>query len=129
MQNLTIVAKDYTGLLADITELLSNARLNIQNIGAQKIETTALIKLQSCDADKAFQLLTDAGYHVVSRAGILVRVLDESGALAKISRTLAEVDVDIRGINIVEHHDGFVIVSISCSEPEKARNVLGKMVI
>ncbi|TQV75012.1 ACT domain-containing protein [Aliikangiella marina] len=129
MQNLTIVAKDYTGLLADITELLSQAQLNIQNIGAQKVETTALIKLQSCDAEKAYQLLTDAGYHVVSRAGILVRVLDESGALAKISRTLAEASIDIRGINIVEHHDGFVIVSISCSDSDKARDVLGKMVL
>jgi len=129
MRNITIVAKDYTGLIADITEVLSKERLNIESIEAEKVESTALVKLKSCDADKAFQVLTDAGYHVVSRAGLLVRVLDESGALAKISRTLAESEIDIRGINMVEQHDGFNIVAISCSDSDKAREVLGKMVL
>ena len=129
MKNITVVAKDYTGLIADITEILSKANLNIETIDAEKVESTALVKLKSCDADQAYQVLTDAGYHVVSRAGLLVRVLDESGALAKISRTLTEHQIDIRGINMVEQHDGFNIVAISCSDSDKARDALGKMVL
>ncbi|MFQ3196341.1 MAG: hypothetical protein ACI8R9_000004 [Paraglaciecola sp.] len=129
MKNITIVTKNYTGLIADITEVLSQARLNIEAIYAEKVESTALVKLKSCDADKAYQVLCDAGYHVVSRAGLLVRVIDESGALAKISRSLAEHKIDIRGINMIEQHDGFNIVAISCSDSDKAREVLGKIVL
>ena len=124
MRNIMVIAKDYTGLIADITEILSNAKVNIHDIEAEKVDTTALVRLVSADADQAFQVLIDHGYHVVSRAGLLVRVVDEPGALAKISRTLAENNVDIRGINMVEQHDGFSIVAISCSDSDAAREIL-----
>ena len=129
MRRIIIVAKDYTGLIADITEKLCDRSINIESIEAEKIDTTALIRIVSDDADAAYQVLTDAGYHVVSHAGLLVKLKDESGALAKVSRQLAEEKIDIRGINMVEQHDGFRIVAVSCSDSENARRILGESVI
>lgn len=129
MRNITIVSKDYTGLIADITELLSQSSINIETIEAEKFDLTALVKLTSDDAEQAYKVLTDAGFHVVSRAGLLVRLKDESGALAQISRTLAESDIDIRGINMVEQHDGYRIVALSCSDDDSARSILGDLVL
>lgn len=129
MKRITIVAKDYTGLIADITEKLGESEINIKSIEAEKFDTTALIRIASSDADQAFQLLTDAGFHVVSHAGLLVKLKDESGALAKVSRELAEADIDIRGINMVEQHDGYRIVALSCSDKDKAKELLADSVI
>ena len=129
MKHLLIVGKSYTGLMADISELLSQANLNITKISAEQLESTALVKLESCDAEAAFQVLTDAGFNVVSRDGLLVRVNDEPGALARVSRMLAEHDIDIRGLNMVEQHDGVTIMNISCSDPDRAREVLSRQAI
>jgi len=129
MKRITIVAKDYTGLLADVSDILAGANINIQSINAENIETTALIRIVSEDAEQAYHLLVDAGFHVVSRAGLLVKLKDEAGALARVSRLLAEHEIDIRGINMVEQHDGMRIVALSCSDAEKAKELLSDSVI
>jgi hypothetical protein len=129
MKRITIVAKDYTGLLADVSDILAGANINIQSIDAENVETTALIRIVSEDAEQAYHLLVDAGFHVVSRAGLLVKLKDEAGALARVSRLLAEHQIDIRGINMVEQHDGMRIVALSCSDAEKAKELLGDSVI
>lgn len=129
MKRITIVAKDYTGLLADVSDILARADINIQSIDAENIETTALIRIVSEDAEQAYHLLVDAGFHVVSRAGLLVKLKDEAGALARVSRLLAEHQIDIRGINMVEQHDGMRIVALSCSDTKKAKTLLGDSVI
>ena len=129
MKRITIVAKDYTGLLADVSDILANEKINIESIDAENIETTALITIVSEYADRAYHLLIDAGFHVVSRAGLLVKLKDEVGALAKVSRLLADNRVDIRGINMVEQHDGMRIVALSCSDTGKAKQILGDSVI
>ena len=129
MKRITIVAKDYTGLLADVSDILARENINIQSIDAENIETTALIRIVSEDAEQAYHLLVDAGFHVVSRAGLLVKLKDEAGALARVARLLAEHQIDIRGINMVEQHDGMRIVALSCSDAEKAKELLGDSVI
>ena len=129
MKRITIVAKDYTGLLADVSDILARENINIQSIDAENIETTALIRIVSEDAEQAYHLLVDAGFHVVSRAGLLVKLKDEAGALARVSRLLAEHQIDIRGINMVEQHDGMRIVALSCSDAENAKELLGDSVI
>ncbi|WP_196140197.1 ACT domain-containing protein [Aliikangiella sp. G2MR2-5] len=129
MRRITIVTKDYTGLIADITEVLGKENINIESIDAEKIDTTALIKITSDDADKAYQILVDAGFHVVSQAGLLIKLKDKAGALAQVSRKLAENCVDIRGVNMVEQHDGYRIVALSCSDSDKAGEILSDVII
>ena len=129
MNSITVVAKDHRGLVAEITEQLTRYSINIDSIHAELVGTTALLQIETGDVEAAYQCLREAGFNVVSRAGILVRVKDEAGALARISRQLADCDIDIRGINMVERHDGFNIVSISCSDQDKAKSVLGEIVV
>jgi hypothetical protein len=129
MRTITIVTQDRLGLMADVTELLAASSINIESIEASKIDSTALLKIISDDADSAYQLLVDAGYHVVSQAGLLVRLKDEPGALARVSRTLAENSIDIRGVNIVDQHDGYELVAISCCDSEKAKTVLADIIV
>ncbi len=129
MRTITIVAQDRLGLMADVTELLAGSTINIESIQASKVDSTALIKIISDDADSAYTLLVDAGFHVVSQAGLLVRLKDEPGALARVSRTLAENNIDIRGVNIVDQHDGYELVAISCCDSEKAKEVLSDIVV
>ncbi len=129
MKIITVVTKDYRGLIADITECLTENQINIVSIDADLADTTALVRICTDNNENAFNVLNDKGFKLVSRAGILVKVKDEPGALAKISRRLAESNVDIRGMNMVEQHDGANIVSISCHDEEKAKEVLKDILV
>jgi hypothetical protein len=129
MKVITVVAKDYRGLIADISECLTENHINIVSIDADLADTTALVRIRTDNNDSAFNLLNEKGFKLVSRAGLLVKVKDEPGALAKIARRLAQSNIDIRGMNMVEQHDGANIVAISCHDEEKAKQVLSDILV
>ena len=129
MKAILVVAKNRTGLMADVSEQLTRERINIDKIFAEVVGSTAFLRIETNAVDAAFLCLSEAGFNVISEAGMLVRVRDEAGALARIARDLADCDIDIRGINMVEQHDGFNVVSISCSDDRRAREVLGDIVV
>ncbi|NVJ51453.1 MAG: hypothetical protein HWE13_07165 [Gammaproteobacteria bacterium] len=129
MKTITVVTKNYRGLIADISECLSQNDVNIEQINADQSDTTALVRVVTNDNDRAFQILADHNFNPVSYAGVLVKVFDQPGALAKLSRQLSEQGIDIRGINMVEQHDGFNIVSISSSDDTGTRELLGDIVV
>ena len=58
-----------------------------------------------------------------------MRIEDTPGALAKISRALAEKGVDIRGINMIQQNKGFNVVAISSNMDEKTKTILTDILV
>ena len=129
MKTITIISKDYTGLMADVTELLTAKQINISSITAELIDTDAFIRLQTEQRTDALKILTEAGFNAVSQDSVIVRIADTPGALAKISRTLAENGIDIRGINMIQQNEGFNVVAISSNQEDKTRDILKEMLV
>ncbi|WIO74696.1 hypothetical protein QP938_01990 [Porticoccaceae bacterium LTM1] len=129
MKSITIVNESYTGLLADVTDLLNKHAVNISDINVELLGNTGIIRLETEQVDAALHALTESNYHAVAEESVLVRLKNQPGALAKISRQLAEQQVDIRGMNVVDDVDDFSIVAITCSDPDKAREVLSDVVV
>lgn len=124
MNYIMIITKDQKGLVAIISELLGKNRINIDSINARSEHGLAEIRLSTQDNDRALSILNDAGFKAVPDDNILVRIDDTPGALARISRTLSENDIDIRGITMMEQNQGFNIVAIVTDKDEKARKIL-----
>jgi hypothetical protein len=79
----------------------------------------------SIDRDKdAFRLLSDAGYRVVASEHLLVRLLKQPGALARLSRRLAENGINVRGMHIVNRDENTAVVALETADYKKARKVL-----
>jgi len=129
MYKITIISKDYTGLIADITELLTVKRINISSISADKVGENAVISLQTSQQEEALLVLTDAGFKATGHGSVLVRVIDAPGYLAKIARKLADNKVDIIGVAMIEQDSGYNVLSITSDNDDDVREILGDILV
>jgi hypothetical protein len=126
---LTLIEEDRPGLLAEVTSVLAVAQVDLLDFSGQALGGTAVISLQVKPYGQAFRVLSDAGYRVVSHDHLLVRLDKHPGALAEISRRLAEAEVDVRGMHIVNKDEAACIVALELSDPEKARALLADSLV
>jgi hypothetical protein len=126
---LSIIKPDHPGLLAEITAVLQQAHIDILDFSAQAVGGTAVISFRVEPYRVAFRLLSDAGYRVVSHEHLLVKLDNHAGALAELSRRLAQAQVDVRGMHIVNKDDSACIVALETANPVKARDVLADLLV
>jgi hypothetical protein len=126
---LNIIQEDHPGLLAEVTELLEQEGIVVADFAGHTVGSTAVISL-GIDRDKdAFRLLSDAGYRVVASEHLLVRLLKQPGALAKLSRRLAEHDINVRGMHIINRDESTAVVALETADHERAREVLRDILV
>ncbi len=129
MKYIMIIHKDRKGLVAEISELLGQNNINIDSINANSELGFAGIKLFTSDNDLALSVLTESGFKAVSDENILVRIDDKPGSLGRISRTLSESNIDIRGISMIEQNKGKNIVAIVTDRDAEARKILHNILV
>lgn len=129
MKVLTIIQENHPGLLAEVTTLLEQAKFEIFDFSGQVVGETAVISLQVRPYRAAFRLLCGAGYRVVSHEHLLVRLDKRPGALATLSRRLADARVDVRGMHIVNKDETACIVALEAIQADKAKAVLADSLV
>jgi len=126
---LTIIQPDHPGLLAEITAVLEEAEIAILDFSGQAFGDTAVISILAKPYQTAFRLLSDAGYRVVSHEHLLVRLEKHAGALATLSRRLADAKIDVRGMHIVNKDGSAGIVALETTDTDAARKVLADLLV
>ncbi len=121
MKQITIIAKDHAGLLADVAEKMAAANVNIESIDSECIGETAVITMAVDQCDAALRALANAGFHAVTEETILVKVADRPGALAQIARRFSEAGINMRSARLIRREGATGIVAISCEDIERAR--------
>lgn len=129
MKSLTIIQETRAGLLAEITTLLEHHKIDLRGIDGSTAGNLAVINLAAEPGQKCYDLLIEAGYKVYANEQILVKVKDRPGALAEISRRLANVQVDIKGVHVVGHEDDMAIVALATENDFSARQVLRDILV
>ena len=129
MKALNIVQEDHPGLLAEVTSLLEKEGIGVIDFAGLTVGDTAVISLTVEPYKEVFRLLTDAGYRVIASEHLLVRLEKHPGALAELSRRLAEQDVNVRGMHIVTKDDEAGIVALETLDHEKAREILKDILV
>lgn len=124
MKQITIVAEDKVGLLADISYILGKARVNIESIAVEVIGTKGIINLTLKDDKKATQMLEGNGYKVLSSEVLVVKVKDEPGELSKISKMLVDSGVNVESLYLLSRHGGYSLDAVKVDSPKKAAKVL-----
>jgi hypothetical protein len=126
---LNIIQDDHPGLLAEVTTLLEREGIAVQDFAGLSVGNTAVISLTIDRYKEAFRLLSDAGYRVIASEHLLVRLEKHPGALAELSRRLAEQNVNVRGMHIVNKDENAGIVALETVDHEKAREVLKDILV
>jgi len=124
MKYIMVINKDRKGLVAEISELMGQHKINIDSIHANSEGGFAEIRLFTPDNTMALSILNESGFKALPDENILVRIEDTPGALGRISRTLSENDIDIRAITMIEQNLGSNIVAIVTDQDERARTIL-----
>lgn len=129
MKALTIIQENHSGLLAEVTTLLEERGIALIDFAGQVVGDTAVISLTVEPYKETFRLLSDAGYRVVTSDHLLIRLDKHPGALAELSRRLAEARVDVRGMHIVNKDEKAGIVALETTDFEQAKTVLGDILV
>ena len=124
MKQITIVADDKIGALADISYILGKAKLNIESLSAEVYGGKLMINITVKDEKRAASLLTANNYKVLESEILIVKVKDEPGELSKVSKILKEGDVNIGSLYLLARGDGFSLDAIKVDKPKKAKSML-----
>ncbi len=126
MHRIVVNIKNEVGALARLTTLLADHGINIVSINTQGMDETGvvIITTEDEDHDRALWQIADAGYKAISDEALVVRLHDESGALARVADRFRRADVNILSLHIVNRSGDYTTVSISADDMEKARDLV-----
>lgn len=129
MKRIMVVATDRKGLIADLSELLERAGVNINSIDALDEDGTAYITLEVDRYDETLNLLRDSEYQAVPEEVLVIRIEDRPGGLARIARRLADSDVGIRGMTMLHRANGWCAVALATDDNARSKAVLADCVM
>ncbi len=80
MKQITIVTPARNGVVADISQVLGQADMNIETLEAFVVREWDIVQLTVSNYDTALTVLRDAGYDAITEDAVVVNVNDRPGA-------------------------------------------------
>jgi hypothetical protein len=125
MKQITILTDSETDMIAEVTEALAQAGVSIRSIAGEHYGKQGVINVTVDDEQAAIDRLENRhDWQIIREDALLIRLEDEVGALAKISRRFVDAGITLRSIRFVERHQGYALVAIATGDPSKARLLL-----
>lgn len=128
MKEITVVAKNDVGTLAQVAEALGSVGVNIEAISAHEKNNNAVFRIVTNDVTTALKSLSRVPNAETSESNILIlKMINRPGELGKITRKLANRGVNLESLYIVNRANEFTEVAVKPTENdfEKAKEVLG----
>jgi hypothetical protein len=121
MKEITVITEDRPGVVADVSEVLAKANINIESIDAESLGTNAILRLLVDRYNDALHALMRAGFHALTEDAILVRLDDRPGALAQIARRFKDAGVNLRSVRLVcrDTREQKAIVAIAADKTDE----------
>jgi len=130
MRQITVLAPNRSGIMADVSGQLAGAKINIESIDAHTFGDSAVIVLSVDRYDDALRTLQGVPeIKAMSEDAILVRLRNEPGALAQISKRFKDANINIRSIRFLERDEDFGLVAISTERTPEALELVRELVV
>ena len=129
MKQITIVTGIRTGLVADISSCLAERGINIESLDAEEVKNSSVVTLTVSQYDEALRALRDAGFDAVTEDAIVIKVVDEPGALAKVAKRPKDADIDPRSLRIITPQDGAALVALSMARTAEAMKIVRDLIV
>ena len=129
MKDVTIIAPDKVGLLADISYILGKAKVNIESISVTSVGGKAVITVLVKNSEKAADVLEKNGFKVSSGNILFIKVLDQPGKLSEIAKKLADSKISVGNLNLISKDGKHTIVGVTVDRPRKAKKVLEEFLV
>jgi hypothetical protein len=123
------VAPLQDGLVARIAETLGKAHINILALDAMDVKDFDMVVLTVDRYDDALHELRDAGIDAVTEDAVVIRIKDEPGSLAKVTRRLHESGVYVSSIRILQRQAGVGVVAVAMARPQEGIALIEDLLI
>ncbi|MCZ7541239.1 MAG: hypothetical protein M5U29_15270 [Anaerolineae bacterium] len=107
----TIVIQDRPGALAGLTEVLAQNAVNILAIHATSCTGEGVVQFVTDSPDATIEALKDGGFDYTTNNVLVVGLVHQPGALARLSRALASAQININAVYITM--TGQVVLDVS----------------
>jgi hypothetical protein len=124
MKQITVLVDNHPGAIADVTQVLADAQVNIETLDADGAEDHGVIILTVDHYDRALLALKDAAYQAISEDALVVRIEDRPGALAAIAARFKEANINLRSVHIIRRHETHALVAIVTENTDRARQLV-----
>jgi hypothetical protein len=121
MKQLSIIAENRLGVVTEITEALAAGEVNIETLNAELAVDHTVIMLNIDRYDRAIQIIHKLpNMRIITEDAILVKLINEPGALAKIARRFTDAGIGLRSIRFMERNNEYGLVAISTDRTDSA---------
>lgn len=124
MKQIVIPVPNRPGVVADVSEALGSAGVNIEEMDAEGAVDNGVIILMVDHYDLALRTLQEAGFQAITEDALVLKLLNEPGSLAKIARRLEIASINIRSLRIAKHLGEHTLVTLVTDRQEEARGIL-----
>jgi hypothetical protein len=129
-KQLTVIMQNKTGTLAEVTGLMADKGVNVENICAYTVGEVAVVHLLTNNNDNARTALEKEGYRVVESEVILVHVWNRPGSLSAVAAKFRQHAIDVQYVYGTSSLAGEKMTIVFSSEDnDKAAEVFDAMVI
>lgn len=129
MKQITIIAPNEDGLIVKISKYLADEGINIESLNACSVQDRDVVTLIVDDYDRCLLLLRDNGYDAYSEDAQIINIKDEPGALAQITKRLADGGIPLRSIRILHRQNGGTILALAMDRPEEGLALIQDLLI
>jgi hypothetical protein len=129
VKQVTIVADDKVGLLADISYILGKAKVNIESINADVVGGKAIVSLALSDDQRGKSVLEASGYRVGEFNSVVLKLSDKPGELNKITTMLSKEGVNIENVHMLSKEGTTTVLSVIVDKPRRAVSLLRNYVL
>jgi hypothetical protein len=106
----SVILRDAPGQLAHLGHVLGDARVNIEAILLTTREGQGLVRFVADDPARARRALETGSFRAVEREVLVVRVLDQPGALGEAALVMAKAGINIDAAYVTTH--GHVVLGV-----------------
>ncbi len=129
MKQITIVSENRPGILAEITEAIASAGVNLETIDVETIAGSAVAILTVDKYDAALRALEQTPFKAVSEDAIVVKLEDRPGELARITRRFKEAKINMRSVRFLRRDQNQALVAISTERTAEAMELVKDVMI
>jgi len=116
--------KNEPGALADLAQALAENGIDIRTSSGGAAGTLGWATLSTNNDDAARDVLRKGKYTFSEGEALNVSIEDQPGALARLTRRLADANVNILGLVTIGRRQGKAELALSVDSVDKARRVL-----
>lgn len=127
IQQISVFVENKPGRLAEITEILKNADIDIRALSIADTTNFGILRLIVNDPELAYKSIKESGFTVSLTEVIAVRVADQPGGLSDVLNFLASEGMDVEYMYaFVGRDESFADVIMRVENNAKANEILQK---